>query len=724
MYTDEKGKSITLGSLIAKGGEGEVYNISGDKNNCVKLYRERFRTKEKESKLKYMTNNPPQDIEGQSHKVCWPKEIIYEDGEFVGFLMPRAFENSLLPYHLCQLKISKKIDSKWHETFDRDSIKGTISRLKLCVNIIAAVNRIHATNKYVIVDLKPQNLMVSPSGKVSIIDMDSVQITENKEVLFKAPVSTPEYTPPEVSGVIKKQIAISKDWDIFSLGVLIYEILCGIHPYVGSAKPPNEGLNTIQEKIKINLTHVVKGEDVFQTLPNPHKTYYSFNLDLKNIFKQIFKPYKLGVSTRPSLEEFGGILFNTVIALEEGFKEEIKRKLQEEKIQKKLFEAEAIKNYKTVKSENLELNKKVKNINETIESLKKENKAFKLKPEKPLENSKLIIAFLGIILVITLTTLGIFNNDKSKQINYYEKTVKSLREEQQDLIKNNRSLTEEKQDLIKKNLSLTEANMNQKLKIGSISSRVSNSPKIPLKSKQQEETESIYFNNSKYAFIGYLRKDPRPTSKSLFTIKEKDVDEIKVLSISPENDSYFKVKVYEIEGYINSPALFEIQAKSSSPFIGFLRKDPTINSESLFKILEKDLDELKLLSIDSGNDNYFKIKLYGIEGYINSTYANKIKRLKPLLKRTETNSNEPSFTGYNYYQLGLINYRERNYREAKRNFTLAIENNYSFAYYYRGLTKLGLKESPCLDMIKASDKGINAAIKWIDKNKKKYNCFL
>ena len=447
MYTDEKGKSITLGSLIAKGGEGEVYNISGDKNNCVKLYRERFRTKEKESKLKYMTNNSPQDIEGQSHKVCWPKEIIYEDGEFVGFLMSRAFEDSLLPYHLCQLKISKKIDSKWHETFDRDSIKGTISRLKLCVNIIAAVNRIHATNKYVIVDLKPQNLMVSPSGKVSIIDMDSVQITENEEVLFKAPVSTPEYTPPEVSGVIKKQIAISKDWDIFSLGVLIYEILCGIHPYVGSAKPPNEGLNTIQEKIKINLTHVVKGEDVFQTLPNPHKTYYSFNLDLKNIFKQIFKPYKLGVSTRPSLEEFGGILFNTVIALEEGFKEEIKRKLQEEKIQKKLFEEEAIKNYKTVKAENLELNEKVKNINETIESLKKENKAFKLKSEKPLENSKLIIAFLGIALVITLTTLGIFNNDKSKQINYYEKTVESLREEQQDLIKNNRSLTEENMSL-------------------------------------------------------------------------------------------------------------------------------------------------------------------------------------------------------------------------------------------------------------------------------------
>ncbi|MDA9323087.1 hypothetical protein N9Q55_03360 [Flavobacteriaceae bacterium] len=731
MYTNEKGKSITLGSLIAKGGEGEVYNISGDKNNCVKLYRERFRTKEKESKLKYMTNNSPQDIEGQSHKVCWPKEIIYEDGKFVGFLMPRAFEDSLLPYHLCQLKISKKIDSKWHETFDRDSIKGTISRLKLCVNIIAAVNRIHATNKYVIVDLKPQNLMVSPSGKVSIIDMDSVQITENEEVLFKAPVSTPEYTPPEVSGVIKKQIAISKDWDIFSLGVLIYEILCGIHPYVGSAKPPNEGLNTIQEKIKINLTHVVKGEDVFQTLPSPQKTYYSFDLDLKNIFKQIFKPYKLGVSTRPSLEEFGGILFNTVIALEEGFKEEIKRKLQEEKIQKKLFESEAIKNYKTVKSENLELNEKVKNINETIESLKKENKAFKSKSEKPLENSKLIIAFLGIALVITLTTLGIFNNDKSKQINYYEKTVERLRKEQQDLIKNNRSLTEEKQDLIKKNLSLTEVNMNQKLKIGSTSSRVSNSPKIPLKNKQQEETQSIDFSKSKSPLIGYLRKDPRATSKSLFTIKEEHLDKIKLLSISSENKSYFKVKVNGIEGYVDSDVVFEIQTYSSSPLVAYLRKDPTINSESLFKILEQDIDELQLISTSTKNKNYYKIKLYGIEGYINKTYANKIKSLQPLLKRFETNLNEPSLRpagtgspGYKFFQYGVDNYRDGNYREAKKNFTRAIGFNYSLAYYYRGLTKLGLKEPPCSDMNKASDRGIEVAIKWIEKNKIKYNCFL
>ena len=79
----------------------------------------------------------------------------------------------------------------------------------------------------------------------------------------------------------------------------------------------------------------LKEKMYFKPFLNPHKTYYSFNLDLKNIFKQIFKPYKLGVSTRPSLEEFGGILFNTVIALEEGFKGRNKKKTPRRKNSKK-----------------------------------------------------------------------------------------------------------------------------------------------------------------------------------------------------------------------------------------------------------------------------------------------------------------------------------------------------------------------------------------------------
>ena len=349
MYKTQSGKEITLSKKIAKGGEGEVFEIVGDSNNCIKIYYERVRSPEKEEKLKYMVLNPPEDLQGITHKICWPKEVIYEEGKFVGFLMPKAFDDSLLPYHLCQPLIPKKLSSQWHATFDRKTFKGITSRLKLSVNIVAMVNRIHTTNKYIIVDLKPQNLLVTAFGKVSIIDLDSVQITQNDLVLFKAPVSTPEYTPPEAREVIKSKSAISKDWDIFSLGILIYEILCGIHPYVGSAKAPHKNLNTIQEKIKVNLTHVTKGESAFSTLPTLHQTFYNYNTDLKNIFKRMFSPYILNVSVRPRLEDFGETLFNAVALHEEEFKKEEQKRLEQEKIKKKREELEAIKNYKKLK---------------------------------------------------------------------------------------------------------------------------------------------------------------------------------------------------------------------------------------------------------------------------------------------------------------------------------------------------------------------------------------
>jgi hypothetical protein len=419
MYKIQSGKEISLSKKIAKGGEGEVYEIVGDSNNCIKIYYERIRSPEKEEKLKYMVLNPPEDLQGITHKICWPKEVIYEEGKFVGFLMPKAFDDSLLPYHLCQPLIPKKLSSQWHATFDRKTFKGITSRLKLSVNIVAIVNRIHTTNKYIIVDLKPQNLLVTAFGKVSIIDLDSVQITQNDLVLFKAPVSTPEYTPPEAREVIKSKSAISKDWDIFSLGILIYEILCGIHPYVGSAKAPHKNLNTIQEKIKVNLTHITKGESAFSTLPNLHQTFYNYNTDLKNIFKRIFSPYILKVSVRPRLEDFGETLFNAVALLEEEFKKEEQKRLEQEKIKKKREELEAIKNYKKLKKSNRQLKDDYTSAISKLAAHKSENTSLRKQVEETKNKSNVLVPVLVILLLLFM---GLFignytSNSKKSQEN-------------------------------------------------------------------------------------------------------------------------------------------------------------------------------------------------------------------------------------------------------------------------------------------------------------------
>ena len=80
-------EEITLSDLISKGGEGEVFNLQLDKASCAKIYHTQFRTKDREDKLKSMVANPPKELEGRYFKICWPEEILYENGKFVGFMM-------------------------------------------------------------------------------------------------------------------------------------------------------------------------------------------------------------------------------------------------------------------------------------------------------------------------------------------------------------------------------------------------------------------------------------------------------------------------------------------------------------------------------------------------------------------------------------------------------------------------------------------------------------
>ena len=533
MYTTLSGKEISLSKKIAKGGEGEVFEILGDRDNCIKIYHEHIRSKEKEGKLKYMVLNPPSDLQGITYKICWPKDVIYKEGEFVGFLMPKAFDDSLLPYHLCQPLIPKKLSSQWHTKFDRKTFKGITSRLKLSVNIVAVVNRIHNNKRYIIVDLKPQNLLVTAFGKISIIDMDSVQIVQNEKILFKAPVSTPEYTPPEASDIIKSKTPITKDWDTFSLGVMVYEILCGIHPYVGSAKPPYESLNTIQEKIKVNLTHITEGESAFSVLPSLHKTFYDYNTDLKNIFKRIFCSYKIGITVRPSLEEFGETLFNAVALLEEELKKEEQKRLKQEKIKKKLEEKEAIKNYKKLKQT-------FNTVSLDLDNYKAENITLKQKLNTP--------SAISIVLIIILTILSIYwfssNNALLKEYNL-------LMDDYNIEIKN---LKTEVTSLKNKNLKSTVSSENLTTEINKYKSEV-NALQNKIK-KQQRDISSLivkfapvsiseiifdsFSGTNDYGFKAKKNNLPRSKTYYLYPIIKYDVKRDQTLNI--------EVKYFNPEG--------------------------------------------------------------------------------------------------------------------------------------------------------------------------------
>ena len=621
MYKTLSGKEISLSEKIAKGGEGEVYEIVGDSNNCIKVYYERIRSPEKEEKLKYMVLNPPEDLQGITHKICWPKDVIYKEGEFVGFLMPKAFDDSLLPYHLCQPLIPKKLSSQWHTTFDRKTFKGITSRLKLSVNIVAVVNRIHSINKYIIVDLKPQNLLVTAFGKISIIDMDSVQIAQNEKILFKAPVSTPEYTPPEASDIIKSKTPITKDWDTFSLGVLVYEILCGIHPYVGSAKPPFDSLNTIQEKIKKNLTHVTKGESVFSILPPLHKTFYNYNTDLKNIFKRIFSPYILNVSVRPRLEEFGETLFNDVALLEEELKKEEQKRLEQEKIKKKLEELEAIKNYKKLKKSNRQLQNDYTSAINKLAVHKSENTILRKQVEETKNKSNTLVPLLVICLLLFM---GLFIGKHSmndKLLKEYNLLMDNYDIEISKLKKKNLYLERKKQNL--KNLNKT---------FNTVVSKTRNKPN-PRKKPQVQNKISGNIVDENYQILPGARILEKGTNNYTegsfdgdFILKTKSDKGTLLISyigyISKEivfSKSITKIGVVKLMKEAPK-VIYKYKTTFDNPTFEIpLRAEPNIMSRELYSCPK----DAKVYVLNKSDEVYYKVSVDGYTGYVSSAALKK-----------------------------------------------------------------------------------------------------
>jgi len=107
-------------------------------------------------------------------------------------------------------------------------------RLKLFHTVLKAVEHAHH-NLVVHRDLKPSNILVTPSGEVKLLDFGIAKILNPNLAGGTAPLTraqdralTPEYASPEqVRGE-----AITTAADIYSLGVVLYQILSGHRPYL------------------------------------------------------------------------------------------------------------------------------------------------------------------------------------------------------------------------------------------------------------------------------------------------------------------------------------------------------------------------------------------------------------------------------------------------------------------------------------------------------------
>ncbi len=293
-------------NFLGEGGEGGVYSIISpnkfQKSVAKILLPEKRQEIERRYKVDYMIKNPPDETKDENgHSfLIWPEHLLFENKQFVGFLMPKAdgvmleelssTELGFYPYP----RHNEKLDYEW-QRFDRSNPESLILRLKLCCNIAKAIHVLHASNHYIIGDLKPQNILVQSNGLVSLLDLDSCQITEKGIVRFESKMNTPEFNPPENAEELKE-----KSWDLFIAGIIFYKILCGVHPFSGTCKTPYDSFTLPELKIKEGLFPFGQKEKYFEVLTKGHDTFKDLPSLVQQLFIRCFDIGIYNVNARPT----------------------------------------------------------------------------------------------------------------------------------------------------------------------------------------------------------------------------------------------------------------------------------------------------------------------------------------------------------------------------------------------------------------------------------------
>ena len=278
---------VTVGKMIGKGGEGQVFALNGRSGTAVKIYDSRLRV-ERQEKVRAMVRA---GFAAETDLVAYPREVVSDgSGNFLGFVM--RLVSGYRPIH--ELYSPKSRQRYFPEADYRFIIRAAL-------NVARAVGKVHQT-KCVIGDLNHSGLLVSRDARVALIDADSFQFRLGPKT-YPCVVGVADFLPPELHGVHLATVVRSAGHDHFGLAVAIFHLLfMGRHPYAGRGPDITMGQAIAQNRFAFSLTRRTST----RTDPPPGALSLDvFPSTVRDAFESAFgvKP-----SARPSVSNWIGAL--------------------------------------------------------------------------------------------------------------------------------------------------------------------------------------------------------------------------------------------------------------------------------------------------------------------------------------------------------------------------------------------------------------------------------
>lgn len=284
-----KGKEFLLGEFIDSGTEGNIYRLKDHDNLLVKILKKSKLEAENTRKRNHIKKLIERKVNENLTRLKIPKYALdYPD---LGYVMSYYDKSMSLSQFI---HIDESI-----ENFEDVYVFGELglkNRIRISAMMFKALHYIHLEG-LTFCDISPNNILAkSDSLGIAFIDTDNLIVgnIETPNVL-----GTPRYMAPEVYNKASKA---TQESDVFSMAILVFELLTFNHPYVGD--DIKEGDPEEEENAYRGLKDYVFKQDTNNFLKN--RIFYDVFVTktLQNLFCRMFVEGLNDKYRRPSSKDF------------------------------------------------------------------------------------------------------------------------------------------------------------------------------------------------------------------------------------------------------------------------------------------------------------------------------------------------------------------------------------------------------------------------------------